>query len=46
VKWLDTERIVVVTDPQSPWEEKGAVEQAVLAEVRLNLSPLGRNNIQ
>ena len=46
VKWLNTERIVVVTDPQSPWEEKGAVEQAVLAEVRLNLSPLGRNNIQ
>ena len=46
VKWLDAERIVVVTDVNSPWDEAGAVEQAVLAEVRLNLSPLGRNNIQ
>lgn len=46
VKWLNTERMVVVTGVESPWEETGAVEQAVLAEVRLNLSPLGRNNIQ
>ena len=45
VKWLAEERIVVVTDPASPWDEAGSVEQAVLAEVRLNLSPLGRNNI-
>ncbi len=46
VKWLPEERMVVITAPQSPWEETGAVEQAVLAEVRLNLSPIGRNNIQ
>ena len=46
VKWLEVERMVVVTEVESPWEETGAVEQAVLAEVRLNLSPLGRNNIQ
>ncbi len=46
VKWLAAERMVVVTELESPWEETGAVEQAVMAEVRLNLSPLGRNNIQ
>ncbi len=46
VKWLNTERIVVVTEPESPWDEAGAAELTVLAEVRLNLSPLGRNNIQ
>lgn len=46
VKWLDAERMVVITDPQAPWNEAGSAEQAVLAEVRLNLSPLGRNNIQ
>ncbi len=46
VKWLEAERIVVITAPESPWDEAGMVEQAVLAEVRLNLSPLGRNNIQ
>ncbi len=46
VKWLAEERIVVVTAPESPWDEQGEVEPAVLAEVRLNLSPLGRNNIQ
>ena len=46
VKWLPEERMVVITAPESPWDESGDVEQAVLAEVRLNLSPLGRNNIQ
>ena len=46
VTWLEAERIVVITDVDSPWEEQGSLELAVLAEVRLNLSPLGRNNIQ
>ena len=46
VSWLSAERMVVVTDVTSPWVEGGAAENAVLAEVRLNLSPLGRNNIQ
>ncbi|MBR5238976.1 MAG: copper amine oxidase N-terminal domain-containing protein [Clostridia bacterium] len=46
VKWLGTERMVVITDVTSPWDEAGSVEQAVLAQVRLNLSPLGRNNIR
>ena len=46
VKWLDAERMVVVTPKMCPWDENGAVEQAVMAEVRLTLSPIGRNSIQ
>lgn len=46
VTWLSAERIVVVTDVASPWLEGNAAENAVLAEVRLDLSPLGRNNIR
>ncbi len=46
VKWLGTERMVVITDVTSPWDEAGSVEQAVLAQVRLNLSPLGRDKLQ
>ncbi|MBQ7950754.1 MAG: copper amine oxidase N-terminal domain-containing protein [Clostridia bacterium] len=46
VKWLDAERMVVVTPVSAPWNESGAVEQAVMAEVRLALSPIGRNSIR
>ena len=46
VAWLAEERIVVITAPDSVWNESGEVELSVLAEVRLDLSPLGRNNIQ
>ncbi len=46
VKWLDAERMVVVTPTSAPWNESGPVEQAVMAEVRLALSPIGRNSIR
>ena len=46
VTWLSAERMVVITDVTSPWDEAGSVEQAVLAQVRLNLSPLGRDKLR
>ena len=46
VEWLNDERIVVVTPQDAPWDMESDLEKAVLAEVRLNLSPLGRNNVE
>ena len=46
VKWLDAERMVVVTPVSAPWNESGALEHDVMAEVRLALSPIGRNSIR
>ena len=45
VEWLNDERIVVVTPADRTWVVDGEVELAALAEVRLSLSPLGRNKI-
>lgn len=46
VEWLNEERIVVVTPADSPWQGENPAEKAVLAEVRLSLSPLGRDKIR
>lgn len=46
VEWLNEERIVVVTPADSPWQRENPAEKAVLAEVRLSLSPLGRDKIR
>ncbi|MBO5409503.1 MAG: copper amine oxidase N-terminal domain-containing protein [Clostridia bacterium] len=46
VEWLQQERIVVITPADALWEFGNSAESAVLAEVRLSLSPLGRNKIQ
>ena len=46
VKWLDAERMVVVAPISAPWDEDGSVERAIMTEVRLALSPIGRNSIR
>ena len=46
VEWLNDERIVVITPADSLWTIGNSVEASALAEVRLSLSPLGRNKIQ
>ena len=46
VEWLDVERIVVITPPDSLWDQTNSLEKAALSEVRLSLSPLGRDKIK
>ena len=46
VEWLNEERIVVITSADAPWQKENSLELAVLAEIRLHLSPLGRDKIQ
>ncbi len=47
VKWLGDERIVVITPADAVWVgDNNTVELTALAEVRLSLSPLGRNKVE
>lgn len=46
VTWLNTERLVVITPVDAPWDSQNTVEKVAVAEVQLALSPLVRDKIQ
>lgn len=43
VEWIDSARIVVITSKEYPWDNENKIEQELLNEIKLMISPMVRD---